>query len=436
MSRRVRYQVACTLDGFIAGPKGDYDWIVGDPAIDFKALYNEFDTVVMGRKTFVSGQENGASGTMPGMDVIVFSRTLPSNERKGLRVTSDDPVAVVAGLKKQQGKDIWLFGGGELFRTLLDAGLVDSVEVAVMPVLLGSGIPLLPPGTSAKLELADQKTLPKSGITVLSYGVVRPRKKAARIPIAYVTAAVLAALVGTNVERVASQAPATPTRQALVDDLVTANGILANEGVVDGYGHVSVRNPANVNRYFLARAGAPALVTAADVVEYDLDSNPASGSGTGYQERFIHGEIYKARPDVTAVVHCHCLDVIPFAAANVPLKPMYHMGYFIGEGVPVFDIRATAGVTDMLVSTPSLGQALARVLGRRSAALMRGHGAVVVADSLHVVVAKAYYLNVNARLQQQAIQLRSGVTYLDPDEAKKAVQTYERSWEFWKSRLR
>jgi HCOMODA/2-hydroxy-3-carboxy-muconic semialdehyde decarboxylase len=233
-----------------------------------------------------------------------------------------------------------------------------------------------------------------------------------------------------------SQAPAAPSRQALFDDLVTANRILANEGVVDGYGHVSVRNPANANRYFLARAGAPALVTAADIVEYDLDSNPASGSGTGYTERFIHGEIYKARPDVTAVVHCHCLDVIPFAAANVRLRPMYHMGYFIGEGVPTFDIRTAGGITDMLVSTPPLGQALARVLGPRSAALMRGHGAVVVADSLHVVVAKAYYLNVNARLQAEAIQLRGdGVTYLDPEEAKKAVQTYERSWEFWKSRL-
>ena len=434
--RRLRYQVAATLDGFIAGQKGDYDWIVGDPAIDFKTLYAQFDTVVMGRKTFVAGQEQGAGGTMPGMDVIVFSSTLTPVEKKGLRVTNHDPVKVVADLKNTPGKDIWLFGGGELFRTLLDAGLVDSVEVAVMPVLLGSGIPLLPPGSTAKLELADQKTLPKSGITVLSYGVVRPRKKAARIPIAYVTAALLAGFIGMSTARVASQAPAPPTRQALVDDLVTANRILANEGVVDGYGHVSVRNPANANRYLLARAGAPALVTAADIVEYDLDSNPASGSGAGYQERFIHGEIYKVRPDVTAVVHCHCLDVIPFAAANVPLKPMYHMGYFIGEGVPVFDIRATAGLTDMLVSTPSLGQALARVLGRRSAALMRGHGAVVVADSLHVVVAKAYYLNVNARLQQQAIQLRSGVTYLDPEEAKKAAQTYERSWEFWKSRLR
>ncbi len=232
------------------------------------------------------------------------------------------------------------------------------------------------------------------------------------------------------------QSPAAPTRQALIDDLVVANRILANEGVVDGYGHVSVRNPADPNRYFLARAGAPALVTSADVVEYDLDSNPTSGSGAGYQERFIHGEIYKARPDVKAVVHCHCLDVIPFAAAKVALRPMYHMGYFIGEGVPMFDIRESAGITDMLVSTPALAQALARVLGARSAALMRGHGAVVAADSLHVVVAKAYYLNVNARLQAEALQLGgSGITALDPEEAKKAVQTYERSWEFWKSRL-
>ena len=234
----------------------------------------------------------------------------------------------------------------------------------------------------------------------------------------------------------AAQSPAAPTRQALIDDLVVANRILANEGVVDGYGHVSVRNPADPNRYFLARAGAPALVTAADIVEYDLDSSATSGAGAGYMERFIHGEIYKARPDAKAVVHCHCLDVIPFAAAKVPLRPMYHMGYFIGEGVPVFDIREGAGVTDMLVSTPALGRALARTLGPRSAALMRGHGAVVVADSLHVVVAKAYYLNVNARLQSEAIRLRgSDVTYLDPEEAKKAVQTYERSWEFWKSRL-
>src|SRR5688572_10210598 len=136
---------------------------------------------------------------------------------------------------------------------------------------------------------------------------------------------VAAALV-TAMAPVSSQEHATPPRQALIDDLVVANRILANEGVVDGYGHVSVRNPADANRYFLARAGAPALVTSADIVEYDLDSAPVSGTGTGYSERFIHGEIYRVRPDVKAVVHCHCLDVIPFAAVNVPLRPMYHMG--------------------------------------------------------------------------------------------------------------
>jgi ribulose-5-phosphate 4-epimerase/fuculose-1-phosphate aldolase len=237
--------------------------------------------------------------------------------------------------------------------------------------------------------------------------------------------------------RLGSQAPAAPSRQALIEDVVVANRILANEGVLDGYGHVSVRNPADATRYFLARAGAPALVTAADITEYDLDSRPVSGStSAGYMERFIHGEAYKARPDVMAVVHCHCLDVIPFADTMVPLRPMYHMGYFIGEGVPVFDIRMAAGVTDMLVSTPMLGRALAQSLGKSSAALMRGHGAVVVADSLHVVVAKAYYLNVNARMQLQAMQIGRGrFVPLDPEEARKAVQTYERSWDFWKSRL-
>jgi ribulose-5-phosphate 4-epimerase/fuculose-1-phosphate aldolase len=238
--------------------------------------------------------------------------------------------------------------------------------------------------------------------------------------------------------RLVAQAPAPPaqTRQALIDELVVANHILANEGVLDGYGHVSVRDPADANRYLLARAGAPALVTVADITEYNLDSEPVSKTaGTGYTERFIHGEIYKVRPDVMAIVHCHCADVIPFAATTVKMQPMYHMGSFIAEGVPVWDIGAAGGM-DMLVRNNQLGRSLAQTLGNTSAALMRGHGAAVVATSLHLVVGKAYYLNLNARLQLQAMQLAGGkVAYLSPAQAKNSLQDYERSWDFWKFRL-
>ena len=179
MTKRLRYQVAASLDGFIAGPKGDYDWIVMDPAIDFDALYKEFDTVVMGRKTYTMMTAHGGNGAMPGVEVVVFSRTLKPMKAEGIRITRDNAARVVRALKKKPGRDIWLFGGGELFRSLLDAGLVDTVEVAVMPVLLGAGIPLLPPGANTKLVLADQKVLKRSGIVVLSYSV--PRGRAARI---------------------------------------------------------------------------------------------------------------------------------------------------------------------------------------------------------------------------------------------------------------
>jgi len=171
MSRRLRYQVAVSLDGFIAGPNGEADWIVMDPSIDFAALFKEFDTAVMGRKTYEVMTAQGGSGSMPGLDVVVFSRTLQSSKRQGVSIVNADPREIVAALKTQPGRDIWLFGGGALFRSLLDARLVDTVEVAVVPVLLGSGVPLLPPGQSTKLVLVDQKTLPTSGIVALSYSV-------------------------------------------------------------------------------------------------------------------------------------------------------------------------------------------------------------------------------------------------------------------------
>ncbi len=187
MTRRLRYQVAVSLDGFIAGPSHEADWIVMVPSIDFGALFAQFDTLVMGRKTHEVMAGQGGQGGMPGVEVFVFSRTLPASSRNGVHIVNDDPRNVVAALKARPGRDIWLFGGGALCRSLLDAGLVDTVEVAVMPVLLGSGIPIVAAGGTTKLVLNDQKTLPASGIVVLSYSVAGAAGAPPRI--AYIKAA-------------------------------------------------------------------------------------------------------------------------------------------------------------------------------------------------------------------------------------------------------
>jgi len=250
----------------------------------------------------------------------------------------------------------------------------------------------------------------------------------------------VAALLATRAAAQTAPASAGPVDRALIDDLVAANRILADQGVVDGYGHVSLRHPADPQRYLMSRSIAPELVTAGDVMEYDLDSTAVDARGrTSYLERFIHGEIYRVRSDVKAVVHNHSPSVIPFGVSTAPLRPLYHMSAFLGGGVPVFDIKVAAGQpTDMLVRTPALGRALAQTLGDRPVALMRGHGAVVVGDSLPRVVFRSVYTEVNARLQAQAMALGGPVTYLDDEEARRADAsvggTVPRPWELWKKK--
>ena len=234
-----------------------------------------------------------------------------------------------------------------------------------------------------------------------------------------------------------SAGPADPT---LIDDLVAANRILADQGVVDGYGHVSVRHPNDPQRYLMSRSIAPETVTAADIMEYDLDSHAVDPRGrTSYLERFIHGEIYRARSDVTSVVHNHSPSVIPFGVTTVPLRPLYHMSAFLGGGVPIFDIKSAAGgPTDMLVRNAALGRALAQTLGARPVALMRGHGAVVVGPNIQNAVFRSVYTEMNARLQAQAMTLGGPVTYLDDEEARLAGGsvggTVVRPWDLWRKK--
>jgi len=234
-----------------------------------------------------------------------------------------------------------------------------------------------------------------------------------------------------------SPASAGPVDPALINDLVLANRILADQGVLDGFGHVSVRHPGNANRFLMSRSLAPALITADDILEYDLDANAVDARGrAGFLERFIHGEIYKVRPDVNAVIHSHSPAVVPFGITQVPMKPVYHMSSFLSPSVPVFEIRRAGGMTNMLIANSQLGKALAEALGDRPVVLMRGHGNVIVGPALSLAVFRAIYTEMNARLQAQAIMLGGPTTFLDPEEAAKATATNEsvhtRAWELWK----
>jgi HCOMODA/2-hydroxy-3-carboxy-muconic semialdehyde decarboxylase len=225
----------------------------------------------------------------------------------------------------------------------------------------------------------------------------------------------------------------------IVEDLVVANRILFHEGVLDGFGHASVRDERNPERFLLARSMAAGLVTAEDIMEFDYDGSPVDPRGRAvFLERFIHAEIYRARRDVRAVVHSHSPNLIPFGVTPVPLQPIYHMTGFLGEGVPVFEIRQFAGEdTNMLITDGKLGRALAETLGQKPVALMRGHGSIAVGISLRQSVYRAIYMEMNARLQSEAMRL-GPVNYLTPGEAKGGAEAndrlLERPWALWKRR--
>ena len=223
-------------------------------------------------------------------------------------------------------------------------------------------------------------------------------------------------------------------------DLVAAYRVLASQGVIDAYGHVSLRSPRDPQRYYLARSLAPELVKLDDLIEYDLDSRPIDERGReSVRERFIHGEIFKTRPEVTAVVHNHSPSVVPFSVTGVPMRALFHMASFVGDGLPNFEIRDVKPGSDLLVKTPELGKALAGSLGGKPAALMRGHGSVVVGENLPRAVGRSIYLELSARLQMQALLLAGPggrITYMDAAEvqASDPVQNYARAWPMWRAK--
>lgn len=228
--------------------------------------------------------------------------------------------------------------------------------------------------------------------------------------------------------------------ETLIDEIVTANRILAAEGVVDAFGHVSARHPDDPGRFLLSRARAPELIGSEDIMVFTLDGAPDADDGRKpYLERFIHGAVYEARPDIASVVHSHSRSVLPFTITGQALRPVVHSCGTIGDDVPVWDARHAFGDTDLLVSDMAMGRDLARVIADGSAALMRGHGSTVAGRSVREAVYTAIYLEVNAGLQLQASQL-GDIVFLSPGEVRKIRERldrarpgegYDRAWQYW-----
>ena len=239
--------------------------------------------------------------------------------------------------------------------------------------------------------------------------------------------------------------PATggPVAASVLEDLAAASRILAAQGVVDAFGHVSMRHPSAPDRYLMAKSISPARVTPEDIIEYDLDSNPVNANGRGsFLERFIHGEIFKARPDVMSVVHSHSPSVVPFGLVGVPMRAMFHNAGFIAAGVPVFDIAEKFGATDMLVGNVEKGVALIEVMGSHDIVLMRAHGSVACGPTLQTAVFRAVYTEVNARIQHYTLSLSGGtpMAALSAEEGRLADQVNQgagmRAWDLWRSQVK
>jgi ribulose-5-phosphate 4-epimerase/fuculose-1-phosphate aldolase len=237
------------------------------------------------------------------------------------------------------------------------------------------------------------------------------------------------------------EAPVPDTNAALRHELAVANRILAHEGVIDAFGHVSLRNPDDAGRYFLSRSRSPELVEPGDILEFNLDSEPVKPPTVHlYAERVIHGEIFKARPDVAAVCHHHAAAVMPFCISGDPIVPVFHLGAAMGAVAPFWDSRDEFGDTNLLVVNPQEGASLARTLGRHAMVLMRRHGATVVGASLRQLVFRAIYSCDNARYLSEAKRL-GNVSPLTPGEIEMAQAIYQlpaaqsRAWEYWTTRL-
>jgi ribulose-5-phosphate 4-epimerase/fuculose-1-phosphate aldolase len=232
--------------------------------------------------------------------------------------------------------------------------------------------------------------------------------------------------------------PSLAANHDLLTDLVAANRILAMENVLDGYGHVSVRSDRKPGHFYMSRSLAPQLVTIADIMEFGPDSEPVGDDRKPYLERFIHGEMYRQRPDVMAVVHSHSAAVIPYSVTRGKLRPVYHMASFLWSGVPVYDIRKTTPENDLLIRDLKLGRELAKSIGSCACVLMRGHGMTVVGESIPEAVFRSVYTQTNANLQMLAAQLDGPIDFLSDEEGKRATATnratLDRPWELWKAK--